>query len=207
MLFCWTFSRVLRISSFFIVAFSLQLIAAIETVKSHVDPAGFFRVSIPIEYFSCELIPRKLSCKGLLDTSAQLSLIVKDVPRDAHIDNVALNQLEEYEKKTRFQQLTKVETTIDSKPALRQSFSFDALANIARPTWVQFIDVLDSGKLAVLKVTCASQKCLEYSSAISKIEQSLKMAPIGRDGRPDQKKLAISDSYTPVTILELDEMK
>lgn len=202
MQFYWTFSPSLLAALFCVGSFGASLYASSEGIKTFVDPAGFFSVSIPNKFFKCHVSTGQLSCQGLQETSASLSLKVSNVPKEAHINNVALLQLEEFEKKTRFRQLTKVRTAIDSKPALRQSFTFDALGSIARPTWVQFTSVIDKGKLAVLEITCASQDCVEYEPVFKQIEQNLRMAPIRDDGKPDKKRLVVSDGYVPVTILK-----
>jgi hypothetical protein len=116
-----------------------------------------------------------LKCEGVLPTKASLTVQISEVPSEATLGLVALNQHESLESKTRFRALSKQRTTIDGTHAIIQTFTYDNLSNVMLPIWVRFIDILHPKMLAVVQITCASRDCSEYGPALREIQQSFKM--------------------------------
>lgn len=160
-----------------------------DTPDPIIDPSGFFSVIVSPQYFACKVSPKNLQCVGILATKANMTVQITDVPEEATVNLVALNQSESLESKTRFQQLSSFRTAIDGMPAIIQAFTYDNLNNVMLPVWVQFIDVLQPKKLAVLQITCASRDCSEYGPAIRQVQQSFRMMPLLKNGQPDRSKL------------------
>jgi hypothetical protein len=170
-----------------------------------VDPAGFFSVIVSPQYFACKIAAKSLTCVGVLPTKAKLSVQISDVPSEATVALVALNQSEALESNTRFKQLSMQKTTIDQMPAIIQTFTYDELGNITLPVWIQYIDILQPKKLAVLSVSCASSTCSEYAPALNQIRQSFRMAPLSKTGQPEKRKLTKKSSGSQITFPELEK--
>jgi hypothetical protein len=125
-----------------------------------------------------------------LPIKATLTLEIKDVPTEASIGLVALNQEDELkDKHKRLKELSKVKTTIDGMSAMIQTFTYDNLDNVMLPVWIQYIDVLQPKKLAVIQVICHSKDCYEYGPALDQVRQSFRMTPLLKNGQPDKKRL------------------
>ena len=154
-----------------------------------VDPAGYFKVIVPLRYFSCRLAPKDLNCTGLLPTKATVSIKIKEVPREATVGIIALSQIESVESESHFKKLASQKTTIDGMEAMIQSFTYDNLQNVSLPVWVQVIDILQPKTLAVLQITCFARDCSDYGSAMNEIRQSFHMTRILKSGEPDRRKI------------------
>ncbi len=148
------------------------------------DPAGYFNVVISSSFFTCTVLPGNVQCTGVQPVSAQLSILVSDVPAAATAALVALNTLEQYENLTNFKLLQSGKTVIDQIPVIVQTFAYNELNNIDRPVWMQVLNAVQGSKLVTVQIQCRSRMCMEYKAGIDQVFGSLHIAPLDKAGMP-----------------------
>ncbi len=143
--------------------------------STYKDPKGRFEFQLAPE-LDCEASGDNIDCTGNLSDSLTMVIEVATLGKDTTLPIVALNQLEDYEKRPNFRQLTREKKTVDGREAILQVFAYSEFKNVQLTIQVQFFDVVVQDKLYKIKVECGSATCDAYQSALKKAYSTLKFA-------------------------------
>lgn len=151
--------------------------------KPFVEPESFYRVVLP-PGFNCKAQKRHVTCTGRRGQNALLQIDVLDVPKSATAKLHYLNQMERFQKKLHFQEISKEDIRLHGLEGVKVAFRYDYMGNVQFKVGVLAAYLKQENKIYSVHFESKLTAFQEYEKDLEVFFETFKPTPLDPGGNP-----------------------